>query len=90
MREERITITGDNPYYPEEAAQRTVLQGSVGLRCQFATTSDLLPAYGFSLVYDAWLPLDDAAATDPVTGDVVHYQQGGGALGLRFNAMVAW
>lgn len=90
LREERIKITGDDPYFPGQAAQRTVLQGSIGLRCQFATGSELLPAYGFSLVYDAWLPLDDATATDPVTGDQLRYQQAGSAIGLRFNAMVAW
>jgi hypothetical protein len=90
LREERITITGNAPYYPAQATQRTVLQGSIGLRCQFATGSERLPAYGFSLVYDAWQPLGDATATDPVTGDHLVYQQAGGALGLRFNAMVAW
>lgn len=90
IREERITVIGDLPLYAEQGAQRTVLQGSVGLRCQFATASELLPAYGFSIVYDAWRPLNDATATDPQTGEQLVYQQGGGALGLRFNAMVAW
>jgi hypothetical protein len=90
MREERIKVTGERAYYPEQGAQRTVVQGSVGLRCQFSTGSVLLPAYGFSLVYDAWLPLDDATAKDPMGGDPLHYQQSGSAFGLRFNAMVAW
>lgn len=90
LREERITVIGDQASYPEQGAQRTVLQGSLGLRCQFATGADLLPAYGFSLVYDAWQPLGDAVATDATGGATLHYQQGGGAFGLRFNAVVAW
>lgn len=90
LREERITVIGDYATYPEQGAQRTVLQGSIGLRCQFATGADLLPAYGFSVVYDAWLPLDDATASHPPGSAPLRYQSAGGAFGVRFNALVAW
>lgn len=90
LREERIKATSAGAGFPEQGAQRTVVQGSIGVRCLFASGIDRLPSYGFSLVYDVWQPLGDATARDPASGDQATYQRGGGALGLRFSAQVAW
>jgi hypothetical protein len=90
VREERIKVTGALPGFPEQGAQRGVVQGSLGVRCLVASGLDHLPAYGFSLVYDLWQPLGGATASNPATGAHASYQHGGGAMGLRFSAQVAW
>lgn len=90
LRQERVQSAGDGSRFPDQAALRAVAQGTIGLRLMFAVGAEHLPAYGLSLVYDAWQPLGSATAVNDATGDRGTYLQGGGALGVRFNARIAW
>lgn len=90
LRDERVRAADADPRFPDQGAQRGVVQGTVGLRCLFAGGRQQVPAYGLSLVYDAWQPIGHATAENHGTGDHAEYLRGGGALGVRFNARVAW
>ncbi len=91
IREERIRADGRNPAFPDQESQRLVLDGTLGLRFLFTLPGNAAfrPAYGFSVVYDAWKPIGEAQAVAK-NGTTATYQEAGGALGVRFNARVAW
>lgn len=90
IRDEQVTSAGNDPHFAGQGALRAVVQGTFGLRMMFGLGTTRLPAYGLSIVYDTWLPLDGAEAVDETTGQSVAYQQSGSALGLRFNARITW
>ncbi len=91
VREERVVADGANPTFGDDQAISPVVQGSVGIRVAFApsTLKKNGPSYGFSLVYDHWLPLTGAEVTNDA-GDVGEYMEANGSLGVRLNARVAW
>jgi len=91
VREERVSSDGPDPTFADDEAISPVLQGSVGIRVAFApsTLKKNAPSYGFSLVYDHWIPIGGATVNNSA-GEVGEYMQANGSLGLRLNARVAW
>ncbi len=90
IREERVEITMPGSRFPADRAVRTVVQGGVGLRCQWGSLprDERTARYGFSLVYDVWQPLGDASVSNGI--EVGYYQERNAAAGLRMAATVAW
>ncbi len=93
VREERVRVDGSRARFPNQSAIRAVLQGGGGLRFTWGTRIPTSPdeaRYGISFVYDYWLPLGTATATNPATGDQDTYMKPTGSLGTRLTAAVAW
>ena len=90
IREERVEITMPGSRFPTARAVRAVIQGGVGLRCQWGSLprDERTARYGFSFVYDVWQPLSDASVSNGT--EIGYYQERNAAAGLRMAATVAW
>ena len=90
VRQEAVSVVGDNPRWGEQDALAPVVQAGVGLRIaagRLPRPGSEAPRYAVAITYDGWLPLRDAGLAEDADE---RYLQPGLALGTRVSALVLW
>jgi hypothetical protein len=90
VREEKVELTYAKARFPSDSAVRGVVQAGVGLRCFWGKLpgGQRTTRYGISLVYDWWLPWNDAVVSNGQETGI--YQEANAAAGIRLATTVAW
>jgi hypothetical protein len=90
IREEKVELTHTKARFPNDSAVRGVVQAGIGLRCFWGKLpgGQRTARYGVSLVYDYWMPWNDAVVSNGKETGI--YQEANTAAGIRLATTVAW